>query len=136
MHLLPTSYKGGLSQILTLPKSEKIMLFVKFDLQIRVRPAAMHDLVAEDCLYNPTCEKRFYRRFEKHNESEDVLPHELCLEKIAFELIFGFQDLEIYILQAVWERYTDLLLAIGETSGSYCDNRKRFKAAIKTQMPG
>ena len=58
--------KEHLSQILTLPKSEKIMSLAKFDLQMRVRLAAMHDLVAEDCLYHPTCEKRFYRCLEKH----------------------------------------------------------------------
>ena len=46
--------REDLSQILTLPKSEKKMSLAKFDLQIRVRLAAMHDLVAEDCLYHPT----------------------------------------------------------------------------------
>ena len=86
-------------------------------------------------MYHPACEKRFYRRFEKHSESEDVSPHELCIETIAFELRLGFENLEIYTLQAVWERYTDLLLAMGETSGSYPDNRRRFKAALETQMP-
>ena len=100
----------------------------------------MHDLIAEDCLYHPTCEKRLYRRFEKHSESEDVLPHELCIEKFAFELSLsirlGFENLEIYTLQAVWERYTDLLLAMEETSGLYPDNRRRFKAALEAQMPG
>ena len=96
----------------------------------------MHDLIAEDCLYHPTCEKLFYRRFEKHSESEDVSPHELCKEKIAFELRLGFRNLEIYTLQAVWERYTDLLLTMGETSGPYPDNRRRFKAPLETQMPG
>ena len=34
----------------------QIMSLAKFDLQMRVRLAAMHDLVAEDCLYHPTCE--------------------------------------------------------------------------------
>ena len=128
--------REDLSQILTLPKSEKIMSLAKFDLQMRVRLAAMHDLIAEDCLYHPTCEKRFYRRFETYSESEDVSPHELCIEKIAFELRLGFENLEIYTLQAVWERYTDLLLAMGETPGPYRDNRRRFKAALETQMPG
>ena len=128
--------KEHLSQILTLPKSEKIMSLAKFDLQMRVRLAAMHDLVAEDCLYHPTCEKRFYRRLEKHSESEEISPQELCLQKVAFELRLGFDNLEVYTLQAVWERYSDLLLAMGETSGSYRDNRKRFKCALETQMPG
>ena len=84
-----------------MPKSEKIMSLAKFDLQMRVRLAAMHDLIVEDCLYHPTCEKRFYRHFEKHSESEDVSLHELCIEKIAFELRLGFENLEIYTLQAV-----------------------------------
>ena len=35
----------------------------------------MNDFAVEDCLYHPTCEKRFYRRFGKHGESEDVSPH-------------------------------------------------------------
>ena len=128
--------REDLSQILALPKSEKIMSLAKFDLQMRVRLATIHDLIAEDCLYHPTREKRFYMRFEKHSESEDVSPHELCIEKLAFELRLGFENIEIYTLRAVWERYTDLLLAMGETSGPYPDNRKRFKAALKTQMPG
>ena len=41
----------------------------------------MYDFAVEDCLHHPTCKKRFYRRFEKDSESEDVSPH-----KIAFEL--------------------------------------------------
>ena len=128
--------REDLSQILTLSKSEKIMSLAQFNLQMRVRLAAMHDLVAEDCLYHPTCEKRFDRRFGKHRESEDVTPHKLCLQKIAFELRLGSENLEIYTLQAVWERYTDLLIAMGEASGSYRDSRRRFKAALESQMPG
>ena len=128
--------REDLSQILTLPKSEKIMSLAKFDLQMRVRLAAMHDLIVVDFLYHPTCEKRLYRRFEKHSESEDVSPHELCIEKIAFELRFGFDNLEIYTLQVVCERYTDLLHAMGETSGPYPDKCRRFKAALETQMTG
>ena len=96
----------------------------------------MHDLITEDCLYHPTCVKRFYRRFETHSESKDVSPHELFIEKLAFELRFGFENLEIYTLQAVWKRYTDLLLAMGKTSEPYRDNRRRFIAALDTQMPG
>ena len=46
----------------------------------------MYDFALEDCLYHPTCEKRFYRRFGKHRESEDISPLKLCLQKIAFEL--------------------------------------------------
>ena len=72
---------------------------------------------AADCLYHPTCKKRFYRRFGKHRESEDVLPHKLCLQKIAFELRLGFENLETYTLQALWQRYTDLLLAMGKHLG-------------------
>ena len=75
-------------------------------------------------------------RFEKHSESEDVSPHELYIEKMAFELRLGFENLVIYTLQAVCERYTNLLPAMGETSGPYPDNRRRYKAALETQTPG
>ena len=54
----------------------------------------MYDFVVEDCLYHPTCEKRFYRRFfGKHRESEDVSPHKLGLQKITFELRLGFENI-------------------------------------------
>ena len=66
----------------------------------------MYDFALEDFLYHPTCEKRFYRRFGKHRESEDKLPHKLCLQKIAFKLWLGFENLEMYTLQALRERYT------------------------------
>ena len=77
----------------------------------------MHDLVAEDCLSHPTCEKRFYRHFGKHSESEKVSPHKLCLYKIAFELRFGFENLAFSTLQAVFEHNMDLLLAMGKHLG-------------------
>ena len=61
----------------------------------------MHDFAVEDCLYHPTCKKRFFRRFGKHGESEDAPPpHKLCLQKIAFDIRLGFENLEIYTLQA------------------------------------
>ena len=63
-------------------------------------------------------------------------PTNYVLRRLLLNLRFGFENLEIYTLQAVWKRYTDLLLAIGETSRSYRDNCKHFKAAIETQMPG
>ena len=84
---------------------------------MRVRLAAVHGFGVEDCLYHPTCEKRFYRRFGQDRESEDIPPHKLCLQKIAFELWLGFENLEIYTLEALWERYTDLLLAMGKHLG-------------------
>ena len=77
----------------------------------------MYDFAVEDCLYHPSCEKRFDIRFGKHRESEDVSPHKLCHQKIAFELRLGFENLEIYTLQALWECYTDLLLAMGKHLG-------------------
>ena len=77
----------------------------------------MYGFAVEDCLFHPTCEKRFYGRFGKHRESEDVSPNKLCLQKIAFELWLGFENLENYTLQALWERYTDLLLAMGKHLG-------------------
>ena len=92
---------------------------------MRVRLAVVYGFGVEDCLYHPTCEKRFYRRFGQDKESEDVSPHKLCLQKIAFELWLGF---EIYTLQALWERYTDLLLAMGKQLG--------HKEIIESQMPG
>ena len=57
--------------------------------------------LTRDSLSHPTCEKAFFMCFEKQSESEEVSPHELCLEKIAFELRLGFENLEIYTLQAV-----------------------------------
>ena len=38
-------------------------------------------------------------------------------QKIAFEIRLGFENLEIYTLQALWEGYTDLLLAMGKHLG-------------------
>ena len=52
----------------------------------------------------------------------------MCLQKIAFELWLGFENLEIYTLQALWERYTDLLLAMGKQLG--------HNETIESQMPG
>ena len=95
---------------------------------MRVSLAAMNGLAREDCLYHPTCEKHFYRRFGQQRESKDVLPHKLCLQKIAFEFWLGFENLEMYTLQALWERYTDLLLAMGEHLG--------HNKTIESQMPG
>ena len=87
----------------------------------------MYDFAVEDYLYYPTCKKRFYRGFGKHRESEDVSSHKLCLQKIAFEIRLGFENLEIYILQALWECYTDLLLAMGKHLG--------HNETIKPQIP-
>ena len=84
---------------------------------MHVRLAAMHGFAVEDCLYQRTFKKRFYRLFVKHREWEDVSPHKLCLQKIAFELRLGFENLEIYILQALWERFAELLLAMGKHLG-------------------
>ena len=88
----------------------------------------MYDFAVEDCLYHPTCKKRFYRRFGKHRESEDVSPHKLCLQTIAFELRLDFENLDIYTLQALWERYTYFLLAMGKHLGRY--------QTIEPQIPG
>ena len=40
----------------------------------------------------------------------------------------GFENLEIYTLQALWQRYSDLLLAIGKHLG--------HKETIEPQIPG
>ena len=80
----------------------------------------MYDFAGEDCLYHPTCKKnRFYRHFGKHRESEDVWPHKLGLQNIAFEFKLGFENIEIYTLQALWERYTDFIQAMGKHLGHY-----------------
>ena len=57
----------------------------------------MYDFAVENSLYHPTCKKRFYRHFGKHRKSEDVSPHKLGLQKIAFELRLGF-SLHPYLL--------------------------------------
>ena len=45
----------------------------------------MYDFAAEDFLFLHTWGKIFYLGvLEKHSESEDVPPHELSLQKIAF----------------------------------------------------
>ena len=88
----------------------------------------MYNFAVEDCLYHPTYKNRFYRRFGKLRETEDVSPHKLCLQKIAFELRLGFENLEINTLQALWQRYTDWLLAIGKHLG--------HNETIEPQIPG
>ena len=70
----------------------------------------MYGFAVEDCLYHPTSEKCFYRRYGKHRESEDVSPHKLCLQKIAFELWLGFENLEMYTFQALWERFKRVVI--------------------------
>ena len=42
--------------------------------------------------------------------------------------IFGFENIEIYTLQALWERYTVFLLAMGKHLGHY--------ETIEPQIPG
>ena len=88
----------------------------------------MYDFAVEDFLYHPTCKKRLYRRFGKHRESEDVLPHKIGLQKIAFEIRLGFENLEIYTLQTLWKCYIDLLLA-KEKHPSHIET-------IEPQIPG
>ena len=61
----------------------------------------MYDIAVEDCLYNPTCNKRFHRHFGKYRESEDASPHKLGLQKIAFELRLGYENIESYTLQTL-----------------------------------
>ena len=88
----------------------------------------MYDFAVEGCQYHLTCKKRFYGHFGKQRESEDVSPHKLGRQKIAFELRLGFENIEIYTLQALWERYTDFLLAMGMHLGHY--------QTIEPQIPG
>ena len=91
------------------------------------RLATMYDFAVEDCLYHPIC-KNVSIGVWKHRESEGVSPHKLCLQKIAFELRLGFENLEIYTLQALRQRYTDLLLAVGQHLG--------HNETIEPQIPG
>ena len=84
----------------------------------------MYDFAVEDRLYHPTCETHF----GKHRESEYVSPHKLGLQKIAFELRLGFENIEIYTLQALWERFTDFRLAMEKHLGHY--------ETIEPQIPG
>ena len=93
-----------------------------------LRLTTIYDFAVEDSLYHPTCKKRFYRHFGKHRESEDVSPHKLGLQKIAFELRLGFENKEIYTLQALLERYTDFLFAMKKHLGHY--------ETIEPQIPG
>ena len=58
-------------------------------------------------------------RFGKRRETEDISPHKLGLQKIAFELRLGFENIEVYTLQALMERYTDFLLAMEKHLGYY-----------------
>ena len=51
----------------------------------------MYDFAVEDCLYHPTCKKRFYRHFGKHRESGDVSPHKLGLQKLLLNLGFALK---------------------------------------------
>ena len=76
--------------------------------------------------YHPTC-KNVSIGILDIRESEDVAPHKLGLQKIAFERRLGFENLEMYTLQALWEHYTDLLLAMGKHLGHY--------ETIKSQIP-
>ena len=88
----------------------------------------MYDFAVEDCLYHPTCKKRLYRRFGKHRESEDVSPHKIGLQKIAFEIRLGFENLEIYTVQTLWKCYIDLLLAM--------EKHRTHIETIEPQIPG
>ena len=56
----------------------------------------MYDFAVEDCLCHPTCKNVSIGVLEKQRESEDVSPHKLGLQKIAFELRLGFENIEIY----------------------------------------
>ena len=49
-------------------------------------------------------------------------------ENCFFELRLGFENIEMYTLQALWELYTDFLLAMGKYLGHY--------ETIEPQIPG
>ena len=51
-----------------------------------------------------------------------------CVPRNLLELWLGFENLEFCTLQALWERYTDLLLDMGKHLG--------HNETIKSQMPG
>ena len=87
----------------------------------------MFDFAVQDCLYRPTC-KNVFMVVSENRESEDVSPHKLCIQKIAFEIRIGFENLETYTLQALWECYTDLFLAMGKHLG--------HNETMEPQIPG
>ena len=57
-----------------------------------------------------------------------MFPTNCVSKKIAFEIRLGFENLEIYTLQALWECYTELLLAMGKHQG--------HNETIEPQLPG
>ena len=87
----------------------------------------MYAFAVEDCLYHLTCEKRFYIQcicVLENIENQKMFRPTNCVSR----LWLGFENLEIHTLQALWERYTDLLLAMGK----HLDHN----VTIESQMPG
>ena len=82
----------------------------------------------EDCLYLATCKNVSIDVLENIENQKMFRPTKLCLQKIAFEIRLGLENLEIYTLQALWECYTDLLLAMGKHLG--------HNETIEPQIPG
>ena len=72
----------------------------------------MYDFAVEDCLCHPTCKNVSIGVLE-NIENQKVFRPTNCV----FELRLGFENLEIYTLQALWQSYTDLLLAMGKHLG-------------------
>ena len=85
----------------------------------------MYNFALKDCLYHLTCKRRL---FGKHRKSEHVLPHKSVSLENYFELWLGFENIKMYTLQALWERYTDFLLAMGKHMGYY--------ETIEPRIPG
>ena len=88
----------------------------------------MYDFVVEDCLYHPTCTNVYIGVLENIENQKTFRPTNCVSRKIAFEIRLGFENLENYTLQALWECYTDLLLAMGKHLGHI--------ETIETQIPG
>ena len=85
----------------------------------------MYGVVIEDCLYHPTCRKRSIGVLDNIENQKMFRPTNCVSRKLLW---LGFENLEIYTLQALWERYTDLLVAMGKHLG--------HNETIKSQMPG
>ena len=63
--------------------------------------ATMYDFAVEDCLYYHTCKNNVSIGILENRESDDVSPYKLGLQKIAFELRLGFENIESFTLQAL-----------------------------------
>ena len=86
----------------------------------------MYDFAVEDCLCHPTYKNVSIGVLENIENQKVFRPSNCVSRKLLLNL--GFENLEIYTLQALWQRYTDLLLAMGKHLG--------HNETIEPQIPG